>query len=342
MEKELFKIIQKHFPDSNNDLNNWKLVCKNSNTIPSNYHSLNRMRYFVAYFSKERSINLSLIIYEKNQPLGVFPLMVHKNKLKGWIISSNGIEIIEPIFIKSLTLKARKKIEKKLKDLIYELANYLKINDIQLVNIGFFKLSSWYAMWAEDAKEIFSTHHLLVDLSLNIEEIRLKFRKSFKPLINKGLREWSVEVHEEVSDELFEKFKKLHFLVAGRLTRPKESWDKLRVNIEARETFIVTVTDKNNCLIGAGLFTYSKDSAYYGMGVYNRKFFNKPVGHAVQMIAIQTLKNKGLKWYEIGQKHMKIDKILPTEKELSISYFKEGFATNMIARQHLLVNINKY
>jgi hypothetical protein len=62
-------------------------------------------------------------------------------------------------------------------------------------------------MWAERAKEVFSTHHILVDLSLSLQDIRLKFRKSFKPFINKGLREWQVEVHEQVTDELFETFR---------------------------------------------------------------------------------------------------------------------------------------
>ena len=75
------------------------------------------------------------------------------------------------------------------------------------------------------------------------------------------------------------------------------------------------------------------------MGVYTRELFDKPLGHAVQMKAIETFKKNGLKWYEIGQKHLKIDKIPATEKELSISHFKEGFATHIVARQHLVVDI---
>jgi lipid II:glycine glycyltransferase (peptidoglycan interpeptide bridge formation enzyme) len=75
------------------------------------------------------------------------------------------------------------------------------------------------------------------------------------------------------------------------------------------------------------------------VGVYKRELFNKPLGHAVQMKAIEVLKKRGICWYEIGQKHLKIDKIPATDKELSISHFKEGFATHVIARQHLIVNM---
>jgi len=85
------------------------------------------------------------------------------------------------------------------------------------------KLSSWYLMWSDKASEVFSTHHLLVDLSLSFEDIRLRFRKSFKPLINKGLMEWKVEVRDGVSKELFNRFRLLHKEVSGQVTRPIES-----------------------------------------------------------------------------------------------------------------------
>ena len=87
------------------------------------------------------------------------------------------------------------------------------------------------------------------------------------------------------------------------------------------------------------MFVYSEDTGSYAVGAYNRELFSKPLGHAVQMKAIEILKNKGLSWYEIGNKHLNIDKTPPTEKELSISFFKEGFATDVLARQHLIINL---
>ena len=166
-------------------------------------------------------------------------MIAHQNQTQEWILSSNGIEIVEPIFKKTVARKVKKRLENELMELIYDLARELNIQQCQIVNTEFFDLSSWYFMWAERAKEAFSTHHILVDLSLSLQDIRLKFRKSFKPFINKGLREWRVEVHEQVTDELFETFRLLHKTVAGRSTRPIESWNKQKKQIDLMESFLV-------------------------------------------------------------------------------------------------------
>jgi len=47
----------------------------------------------------------------------------------------------------------------------------------------------------------------------------------------------------------------------------------------------------------------------------------------------------GCKWYEIGQRPYLIDMFPPTEKELSISHFKEGFVTNYFVRPFLIVKM---
>ena len=40
--------------------------------------------------------------------------LMHKNERDGWILSSNGLEVVEPIFVKSISRKSKKKIEKNL------------------------------------------------------------------------------------------------------------------------------------------------------------------------------------------------------------------------------------
>ncbi len=55
-----------------------------------------------------------MILYYDKQAVGIMPLMAHKNKNKEWVLSGNGVEIIEPIFKKNLADKVRKKIETKI------------------------------------------------------------------------------------------------------------------------------------------------------------------------------------------------------------------------------------
>ena len=201
MQEKLLKIINSHFPESNTEIDKWQYVLKNCTTVPSCHYLLNMVEYYVSYYKYNSAINLSIVLYNNKEAVGVMPLMVHKNDKQEWIISSNGIEIVEPIFNKFLARKVKKRLESELMDLIYDLSRQLNIQQCQFVNTQFFELSSWYFMWAERAKEVFSTHHILVDLSLSLQDIRLKFRKSFKPFVNKGLREWKEEVHEQITNE---------------------------------------------------------------------------------------------------------------------------------------------
>ena len=92
-------------------------------------------------------------------------------------------------------------------------------------------------------------------------------------------------------------------------------------------------------MIGGGLFNYTNECGFYSVGAYDREFSDEPLGHAVQMKAIETFKKKKIKLYEIGRRYIKIEKIKPTDKELKISHFSDGFATHFMARQHLIVNL---
>ena len=336
---QIFHIIHSVVPDSSTDIDAWRLVLDQHKTAPSIFHLLNTVQYYVAYFSQNKSINLSLVLYNNKQPVGVMPLMTHQDESNQWVLSSNGVEIVEPIFVPTLARKVRKRLESQLVELVDTLSDRLSIKRNQFVNMEYGQMSGWYLMWAERANKAFSTHHLLVDLSLSLEEIRLKFRKSFKPLINKALREWKVEVHEEISKEMFDKFRLLHKEVSGYSTRPIESWNEQKKQVDLSESFLVTVFNNQDQMVGAGLFTHSSYQGLYCVGAYKRELFDKPLGHAVQMKAIETFRRRGVCWYEIGQKHLKIDRASATDKELSISHFKEGFSTQVIARQHLIVGM---
>jgi FemAB family protein len=336
--KELNNIIQNILPLSATlKLDDWNTVISNPSEA-SIFYLKKTLDYYVSYYQEQDSYNLSLVFYENKKPVAIFPLFVYGEDTK--IISCNGVEIIEPLFINNIGRKAKKGIESQLVLFILELSKVLNISQCQFTNILRNKLSSWYLYWIEYANLSYITYHMMVDLSLSDEVMRVEFRKSFRPLINKGLREWRVEVHEKVSSDLFDKFRSLHCEVSGRVTRPIESWNIQQDQINSGEAFLVAVSDEKNNMVGAGLFTYTQDIGVYSVGAYRRELFDKPIGHPVQMKAIETLKNKGCKWYEIGQKHCQLDMIKPTDKELSISHFKEGFSTNIIPRIHLNVEIN--
>ena len=326
-------IIQ-NFDDISFSLVDWGEVLDNSSDV-SVFHLKSTVDYYGSYFE---GVNLSIVLYENNKPMGVFPLFVHKNE-NNWFISSNGNSLVSPLFISDISKKTRKRLEKKILEIVYYIARKLEIKKIHLFELSTI-LSEWHLLWLERAGRSFLTHQLAIDLRLTVENIRLGFRKSYKPLVNKALKEWDIDVCDNDIEHAFEEFRLLHLQVVGKETRSRKTWSIQKEQIKNKEAFLITVRDEN-ILIGAGLFTYTKDMGSYSVGVYKRELFDKPIGHGVQMKAIEALKEKGCKTYHVGQKMTLLDENVPTDKELSISHFKEGFSGYIYAQPHLEVDLNE-
>jgi lipid II:glycine glycyltransferase (peptidoglycan interpeptide bridge formation enzyme) len=91
-------------------------------------------------------------------------------------------------------------------------------------------------------------------------------------------------------------------------------------------------------MIGGGFFICSRDESVYMVGAYDRSYFDKPVGHVIQFHAIKEMQNRGLVWYNIGERIFANDEPAPSVKEISISKFKSGFSTHVFPT-YLLTHI---
>ena len=100
MKKKLLKIIHNHFPESDNGNHNWQYVLDNCTFVPSDFYLYSKVKYYVFYFDKNNVINLSFVLYNNKEPVGVMPLIVRKDENQEWILTDNVLEILEPIFIK--------------------------------------------------------------------------------------------------------------------------------------------------------------------------------------------------------------------------------------------------
>mgnify|MGYP000347780151 CR=1 FL=1 len=334
MVQEIKHHIMQDFDDICFNLKDWDSVLTTSSDVLV-FHQKSLIDYYAAYFKGE---NLSIVLYDHKKAVGVLPLFIYKSH-GNWIISGNYEGLTKPLFVNGVARKAKKRIENKIVSIVYSISNKLEIKKLTIFDSNM-ALSSWYLLWLDRANNIFITHHMAIDLQLSIDIIKLGFRKSYKPLVNKAMREWDIVVCEGNIDDVFEEFRLLHLEVAGVETRCKESWDIQKEQIKNKEAFLVTVRD-GALLIGAGLFNYTKDMGVYSSGAYKRELFHKPIGHGVQMKAIEALKDKGCKIYYIGQKMIPIDETTPSEKELSISHFKEGFAGYVFTQPHLKVIISE-
>ena len=334
MIKDIKTVLSRDFQNLSFDLSSWNSVLSASSHA-SVYHQVSNVDYYSAYFQGE---NISFILIEDHKPIAIFPIFAYQDNNE-WKISSNSLGLISPLFIRDIPKKSRKRLEKQCIEIILLISRKLELRKILLFEHSHF-LSTWFLQWLEKADKDFITYQLAIDLQQSIESIKLDFRKSYKPLVNKALKEWDVRVCEENVDEVFEEFKDLHFEAAGKQTRSKESWSIQRKQIENNEAFLVSVRD-GNLLIGAGFFNFSRDIGTYSVGAYKRDLFDKPIGHAVQMIAIKQLKDLGCKTYILGEKAVALSSSVSSKKEASISHFKEGFAGYVFAQPHLEISLNE-
>lgn len=275
--------------------------------------------------------DISIILRNEHQDVyGVWPLTValHNNQ---YILSSYGQPVHPPLFVQALSIKKKKKLAKQCFELCETLARKYQLSSWQSIESyppNKHSLSDWYQVALNAGMTTHMQHELFVDLSLSIAEIKRYFRKSYGSLINQGLRVWNVAVLEGENRAVWRQFHALYDRVAGKKIRSERAWDLQYQAIVEGHAILIYLTDDQGGMVGGGYFYTSRDECVYAVAAYDRALFDKPLGHVVQYRLIETMKDKGLQWYKIGPIVYPQD--APTQKELSIAHFKQGFSTHCV------------
>ena len=318
----------------------WQDVWSNLVSQPVLY-AASMIDYQHAYMrsSGQRIADISMVLLNDGKPCAIWPLtLTLGDPIK---LTSLDTPILPPLFITKQSPRTIKKItasalrfvvnvQKALSQEVVESQEYITPHAI----CG--GLSEWHQQWMSIGATVNVKHDLYVDLTLSMDEIRSGFRKSFRPLISAGRKVWKAEVMDNTCADIatWTECKLLHRQVAGRTTRNDETWNLQFEMILRGEAMLITLrdTESQNRLIGAGFFQFSRDEGLYAIAAYDRELFDKPIGHVVHQLAIETMKQHGLRWYRIGERQFQSDIPKPTEKELSISLYKQGFASYISPR----------
>ena len=281
--------------------------------------------------------DLSVIIFWDNKPVALWPLSVSRRE-GITLISSHGQPILPPFFPNSIKPKIQKQINKNCLDIVEILAKELGIDNLESSYSynGLHSISNWHTQSMKRGAKCNVLHELYVDLQEDLSIIRSNFRSSYKSLINSGLRIWGVNVLYLADESIWREFRKLHLEVSGRITRSDETWKLQLSNIAEGKALLIYLNDDKGKMVGGGFFDFTRDEALYSVAAYDRSLFDKPLGHVVQYRAIEEFKKRGLKWYKIGVRPYPADLNSPTDKEISIGEFKEGFATHISPKFHLI------
>jgi len=293
----------------------WQTVLAEAEHVPVQY-TPSFIRYQESYFGIEDE---SQIFFNDNRPVAVWPFAVKD----GWA-TSNGSEVLPPLFVAGLPERVQKHI---ITDCLNHLNGTLDrtghnqwwTNEVVRKD----GISLWHRRVLEHGGEPYPAQvELFVDLGWSYERIRTNIRKSYRSLLHSGKKDFDTILGMNI-----EPLHKLHIEVAGRITRSDETWERQQEAVDAGEAFVVYLLDKAECIVGGALFHRSRDEAAYAVGVYRRDLHDAPLGHLAQAFAIEHMQVLGLRWYYLGLRAYEAN-----EKELQIAHFKEGWATHSFPR----------
>ena len=105
------------------NLMDWnKVIDKNSSV--SVFHLKSSVEFYAEYYDGKI---LSFVLYEKNSPIGIFPLFLYKKDGR-WNLSSNDRDyIVGPLFVNAINKNTKKRIEKSVANIIIEMSRFLSI-----------------------------------------------------------------------------------------------------------------------------------------------------------------------------------------------------------------------
>jgi FemAB family protein len=274
--------------------------------------------------------DVSLILIHDNRQCGIWPLSIAQTS-DGIRLGSNGAAMVPPLFAAGTAAKTIKAITKASLDFVdrfAEQAGYESWESGEEFS-GFFPMSEWHDQALRAGGTSRLEHTMFVDLSLDLVEIKSRFRKSFKSLITTGYKLWSVGVLNSAQPQVWDDFRELHRSAAGRATRSEASWDLQYRTVIEGDGFLVYLRDPDGKMVGGAFFNSTRDEGYYSVGAYERALFDKPVGHVVQYHAISEMLRLGMRWYRIGIRPYPETAPTPTAKQMSIADFKQGFSTHL-------------
>lgn len=323
------------------NMHGWNMVLDKAVYVPFAYLQ-NTIHFQIALLTGSgiQLSDASVIILHDNKPCAVWPIL-YRAENGVTVISSFGAALLPPLFISGIAQTSRKKIIKECISIIEAIGRHDRVKIIQSeeVFLNTNKISDWHYELVRKNPVTALRYDLYVDLKQGIEKIKNSFRRSYKSLISEGLKTWKIGKLENDDPAIWEEFRQLHIKVAGRETRSKESWAIHYEAVINGMAFLIYLRNDAGEMVGGGLFIHSRQECFYGVGAYDRSLFDKPLGHVVQYVAIEEMQKRGLLWYKVGTRAFATDIPTPSDKEISITEFKEGFATDIFPKYLLALHI---
>jgi len=314
-------------PDSNND---WDNFCQESDDAWF-WHTSDWINFIFEYQLNSEAKNLSFSIQEKGKILAIIPLIlevkkIENNSISGFYFSDWATPL--PALSNNLSSSDKEKVYQIILKEIDRLSqkNSVSISRFVLSPLSITFLNKKYSL-IDKIFSSFNYHDInissqIIDLSKPLNELRKNLRHGHKADITRGEKTLSTSVFDSsnITPEIFDQYISLHKKRFSSSDRPSSTFNSMFKLIKNSRNFIVfAFLDK--IPVGASYFYTFKNNAFYGSACNDPDITNLPVSHVIQWSAIKYMKDKQMKFYEIGHQPY----WSPNKKQLGISHFKKGF-----------------
>ena len=295
----------------------------------------NNLSYYSAY---EKMANYSRAVFYENKLVALFPFAKNYSEEKINFSFGNNL-IFAPVFSHSINTSIRKKIYVYFFKLIKEQFDLKKLQlKIQVSPIYFDNnkanlLSKNQFELIEFSKSYIVHNTLILDLGKNEDLLLSNMSKYHRRNILRASKIKKLEfnvVNFKKKDEVkkkFHEFRKYHKISAGRVTRPIKTWEIMLDKIFESEADLFYLNYNNKSIS----YLYCAKFSNYAWGwtqVNVRNFEFLSPRHFLEWNAIKYYKKKKFNFYEIGERFNDQKNFKPTDKEKSISEFKEKFGSD--------------
>lgn len=167
----------------------------------------------------------------------------------------------------------------------------------------------------------------VIDLRRDEAELWSEVRHGHQYDITRAKKALTAVVWDSASltDEAFLGYQRLHAKDAGRVTRPQETFDRMKDWIRAGHGMLVEVRLGHEPVAYALNVIYGR-GAYYASAAKDPDHARLPASHLAQWRSIAWLKENGIHFYGTGyQQYGPQWYERPSPKEIGISKFKRGF-----------------
>lgn len=323
----------------NKNEDDWNEFCQKSSDAWF-WHTTYWMNYVVNYRPEYNPTQISFFIKEDNKLIAACPLML-ENHDGNKEFSFSAFAIPAP----ALSDETGSKKQKKVLDFIFD---YIDSNAKKLgVKKASFRFSPLADIYAQSKG--YPSNYLLrygyldatfntqiLDISNDPDLLKSDVRKGHKYDINRASKMLDVHIYDEksVNPEVFNLYRELHHKDAGRVTRPRITFDMMFDWIKMGKAILVGTTLKGkDQFVGFSHHIVYKNGAYYTSACSDPDYGEMPIAHFILWESIRWLHNSSIKRFEIGWQFYGSEFHYHTSpKEHQISKFKRGFGGEQVSQ----------